>query len=143
MPFRLFVLICEKYHGIIKIVYVVYVSGGVNFMEIGINTMSAMNAMRADFEGTVKRLKAGGCDWLEAMSDWGAKQETIDFYSNLTGGPSGWDPENAELRMEIARKNGMSIKGLFIFDERLDEQAQKLGEILSEKRNFLCGAKLS
>ena len=97
-------------------------------MEIGINTMSAMNAMRADFEGTVKRLKAGGCDWLEAMSDWGAKQETIDFYSNLTGGPSGWDPENAELRMEIARKNGMSIKGLFIFDERLDEQAQKLGK---------------
>ena len=62
-------------------------------MKIGVNAMSTISAMRDDFEGTIKRLKDGGCDYLEVMSDWGAKQETIDFYAGLTNGSSGWDPD--------------------------------------------------
>lgn len=101
-------------------------------MDIGINAMSAIGAMKKDFEGTIKRLKDGGCSWIEAMSDWGAKPETIEFYAGLTGGPSGWDPENTVSRIASMKKDGMKIKGIFVFDELLMDQAEDLGKYCSE-----------
>lgn len=101
-------------------------------MEIGINVMSSMGAMREDFEGTVVKLKNGGCTFFEAMSDWGARPETIAFFSNLTGGDSGWDIENTVRRLEILKKHDMSIKGSFVFDEILEEQAEDLGKYCKE-----------
>lgn len=101
-------------------------------MEIGINAMSAIGTMKDDFEGAIRRLKAGGCSWIEAMSDWGAKPETVAFYEKLTGGPSGWDPENTVARLEKMKKEDMKIKGIFVFDELLEEQADELGKYCSQ-----------
>lgn len=101
-------------------------------MEIGINAMSAINALKEDFDGTIGKLKAGGCSWIEAMSDWGAKPETVAFYANLTGGPSGWDPENTVKRIEHMKKYGMEIRGIFVFDELLEDQADDLGKYCSQ-----------
>ncbi len=94
---------------------------------IGINAMSTISAMRADFSGTIRRLAEAGCDFLEPMSDWGARPETIEFYSGLTGGPSGWDPENTLVRLKEMRACGMDAHGMFVFDEYLVEQAEELG----------------
>lgn len=96
-------------------------------MKIGINAMSTIGAMAQDFEGTIKRLREAGLDYIEAMSDWGARPETIEFYTGLTGS-SGWDPENTLRRLEVLRSYGMDIRGIFIFDEALDEQAEELGK---------------
>lgn len=96
-------------------------------MQIGINAMSSIREMKEDFTGAAKRLKNGGCDFIETMSEWGAKQETIDFYAGLSGGPSGWEPGNTEKRIESLKKLGMGIKGMFVFDELLLEQADDLG----------------
>ena len=103
-------------------------------MEIGINAMSTIGAMRADFPGTVRRLKAGGIDYVEAMSDWGAARERLDFYASLSGGPGGWDPENTLRRLEALRAEGMDIPGMFIFDDFavLDGQAEALGDYCQE-----------
>lgn len=101
-------------------------------MEIGINAMSAIGVMKDDFDGTIDRLKAGGCSWIEAMSDWGAKPETIAFYANLTGGPSGWDADNTVNRIERMKKQGMKIRGIFVFDELLEAQADDLGQYCSK-----------
>lgn len=97
-------------------------------MRIGINVMSSISAMRKDFEGTVQKLRDGGCYYFELMSDWGARQETIDFYAGLSGGASGWDPANTLKRLEIIRSYGMDVKGMFVFDEILEEQADALGQ---------------
>ena len=96
-------------------------------MRIGINAMSLISKMKEDFSGTVTALREAGCDDLELMSDWGAKKETIDFYAGLTGGPSGWDPENTLLRLKEMRKKGLDACGMFVFDECLEEQAGALG----------------
>ena len=86
-------------------------------MQIGINAMSTIDAMRKDFAGTVRRLRDGDCAYIEAMSDWGARKETLEFYAGLTGGPGGWDPENTLKRLETLRTLDMSIPGIFIFDD--------------------------
>ena len=105
-------------------------------MDIGINVMSSIGTMKEDFQGTLKKLVNGGCSFLELMSDWGAKQETIDFYASLTGGPSGWDPENTLERLQIIRSLGMDAKGMFVFDEMLEEQAEDLGKYCKENGIF-------
>lgn len=96
-------------------------------MKIGINAMSTIGAMKNDFDGTIRRLHEGGCDYIESMSDWGAKQETIDFYAKLSGGPGGWDPLNTVKRLEKLHEYGMEIRGMFVFTDILEEQADKLG----------------
>lgn len=97
-------------------------------IEIGINVMSTIGAMKRDFPGTVERLRQGGCGWFELMSDWGARQDTIDYFARLTGGSSGWDPENTLRRLEVIREKGMDARGTFVFDEALEEQAEALGQ---------------
>ena len=101
-------------------------------MKIGINVMSTIGSMKDDFTGTVDRLYRGGCSFLELMSDWGARQETIDFYASLTGGKSGWDPENTLERLDYIHSIGMDVKGMFVFDEVLEEQAEELGKYCSQ-----------
>lgn len=101
-------------------------------MEIGINAMSAISAMRMDFAGSIHRLKEGGCAYIEAMSDWGATQKTIDFYAGFTGGASGWDKENTIRRIEEMKKSDLYVKGMFVFDEVLEEQAEELGQYCGE-----------
>lgn len=101
-------------------------------MEIGINAMSSIGTMQKDFEGAILRLKDGGCTWIEAMSDWGARPETVVYYENLTGGPSGWDPQNTVNRIEFMKKENMQIRGIFVFDEILEEQAEDLGKYCRE-----------
>lgn len=96
-------------------------------MQIGINVMSTIGAMREDFEGTAVKLKEAGCSYFEAMSDWGAKPETVAFYASLTG-KSGWDPENTLKRLDFLHSIGMDIKGMFVFEDCLEEQAEALGE---------------
>ena len=95
-------------------------------LQIGVNAMSLIKPMKEDFEGVVKQLKEGGIDYLEVMSDWGAKQETIDFYASLTGGSSGWDIDNTVKRLEIMNAMDFPAKGAFIFDEVLLDQAEAM-----------------
>lgn len=97
-------------------------------MQIGINVMSTIGAMREDFQKTVKQLTDGGCSYFEAMSDWGAKEETLDFYAGLTGGRNGWNPEQTLDRLKYIRSVGSDIRGIFVFEETILEQAEKLGE---------------
>ena len=101
-------------------------------MEIGVNVMSSSQVMREDFAGSIRKLKESGCSYLEAMSDWGAKPETIQFYADLSGGPSGWDPDQTVERIAEARKIGMDIKGIFVFEECIEEQLDKLGPYCRE-----------
>ena len=102
-------------------------------MKIGINVMSSIKEMRDDFEGTALKLKSWGCDYFEAMSDWGARQETVDHYARFTG-KSYWDRENTLKRLEYLRFIGMDIKGMFVFDELLEEQAKDLGIYCRDNR---------
>ncbi len=95
-------------------------------MKIGINVMSSIKEMREDFEGIASKLKSWGCDYFEVMSDWGARQETVDYYAQFTG-ESHWDRENTLKRLGYLRSIGMDIKGMFVFDELLEEQAKDLG----------------
>ena len=97
-------------------------------MQIGINVMSTIGLMRENFEETVKRLTDGGCSYFEAMSDWGAKEETLDFYAGLTGGRNGWDPAGTLERLQYIRSLGSDIRGIFVFDEALQGQIEELGE---------------
>lgn len=96
-------------------------------MEFGINVMSLIHAMNEDFDGCINRLKTGGCNYFEAMSNWGAEQKTVEFYEKMMGGPSGWDKENTLKRLTYLRSIGMDIKGLFVFEDKLIEQAEELG----------------
>ncbi len=102
-------------------------------MKIGINSMSTMKQMNEDFEGTIQKLKDYGCDMIEPMSDWGASQKTLEFFESMTG-KSGWDPENAAKRIQYIRSQGMDVKGMFIFDECLEEQLPALGEFCRENQ---------
>ena len=97
-------------------------------MKLGVNAMSMIKVMYEDFEGCVQRLKKGGVDYIEAMSDWGADPKQLEFYAKMTGAPSGWDPENTLNRLEYLRSQGMDMKGMFVFDDRLDEQIDAMGE---------------
>ena len=101
-------------------------------LQIGVNAMSLIKPMKEDFEGVVKQLKEGGIDYLEVMSDWGAKKETIDFYASLTGGSSGWDIDNTVKRLEFMNAMDFPAKGAFIFDEVLLDQAEAMGEYMAE-----------
>lgn len=94
---------------------------------IGVNAMSLISPMREDFSSVIRRLAEGGCDRLELMSDWGARPETIEFYSKMTGGPSGWDPENTIARLREMRAAGIGAEGMFVFDDCLLEQAEEMG----------------
>ena len=105
---------------------------GRSSMQIGINTMSTISAMRENFQETVKRLTDGGCSYFEAMSDWGAKKETLDFYAGLTGGGNGWDPAHTLERLEYIRSLGSDIRGIFVFDETIRGQIEELGEYCRE-----------
>ena len=97
-------------------------------MQIGINVMSTISMMRESFQETVNRLTDGGCSYFEAMSDWGAKEETLDFYAGLTGGRNGWDPEQTLGRLQYIRSVGSDIRGIFVFEDTILEQAEQLGE---------------
>ena len=68
-------------------------------MQIGINVMSLATPMNQDFESCIHSLKNAGCNYFELMSDWGAFPETIKFYENLSGEPSGWDFENSKKEL--------------------------------------------
>lgn len=96
-------------------------------MEIGINAMSLIGEMNKDFKGCVARLKKGGCSYLEPVSDFGAKPETLAFYAKLSGGASGWDLNNFENRLSYLRSEGMDIKGMFVFDEDFENQIDDIG----------------
>lgn len=100
-------------------------------MKVGLNVMSLITPMREDYEGSVDRLNEGA-DFYELMSDWGGDPETIVFYQQFTGGPSGWDPENAKKRMAYLNAKGTPAKGLFIFEDRIMEQAEALGQYCQE-----------
>ena len=100
--------------------------------DIGINAMSSIDAMRKDFIRTIRRLREGGCGWIEAMSDWGASRETVEFYAEMSGGPSGWDRENTVRRIQEMKKYGLRVEGLFVFYEHLEEQAEDLGKYCLE-----------
>lgn len=76
-------------------------------MEIGINAMSLIGEMNKDFKGCVAKLKEGGCSYLEPVSDFGAKPETLAFYAKLSGGASGWDLNNFEKRLSYLRSVGI------------------------------------
>lgn len=97
-------------------------------MELGINAMSMIKTMHEDFEGCVERLKQGGCKYIEPISDWGGDPQKIEFYAKMSGAPSGWDAENMLKRLQYLRANEMDIKGMFVFDDFLEAQAQELGE---------------
>jgi len=101
-------------------------------MQIGINVMSTISMMRERFQETVKRLTDGGCSYFEAMSDWGAKEETLDFYAGLTGGRNGWDPAQTLERMQYIRSLGSDIRGIFVFDESIQGQTEELGKYCRE-----------
>lgn len=96
-------------------------------IELGINTMSLINVMNEDFDGCVNRLKSEGCNYFEAMSNWGAEQKTVEYYEKMMGEPSRWDKENTLERLANLRSIGMDIKGLFIFEDKLIEEAEELG----------------
>ena len=102
-------------------------------MKIGINSMSTIRQMNEDFEETIQRLKDCGCDMIEPMSDWGASKKTLEFFEKLTG-KSGWDPENAKKRIQYIRSHGMDVKGMFVFDECLEEQLPALGGFCRENQ---------
>ena len=97
-------------------------------MKLGVNAMSLMKAMHEDFDGCMQRLADGGCDYIEAMGDWGADPKMLEFYANLAGAPSGWSKENTLKRLAIIRKKGMDIIGTFIFDDYLDDEIQEMGQ---------------
>ena len=97
-------------------------------MEIGINAMSLISEMNKNFKGCVAKLKEGGCSYLEPVSDFGAKPETLAFYAKLSGGASGWDLNNFESRLVYLRSVGIDIKGMFVFDEDLENQIDDIGQ---------------
>lgn len=101
-------------------------------MQIGINVMSLGTPMNQNFESCINNLKNAGCNYFELMSDWGAFPETIKFYENLSGEPSGWDFENSKKRISAIRKAGMDVKGMFVFEECLKGQADELGKYCQE-----------
>ena len=61
--------------------------------------MSLATPMNQGFESCIHSLKNAGCNYFELMSDWGAFPETIKFYENLSGEPSGWDFENSKKEL--------------------------------------------
>ena len=102
-------------------------------MKLGINCMCLIGAMAKDYEGTVDRLCAGGCDYLEAMSNWGADPKVLEYYASLTGVPSGWDPENTKSRNAYLKSKGMHIEGMFIFDDTIMDQVEEMGAYCQEE----------
>lgn len=103
-------------------------------MEIGINAMSLIGEINKDFEGCVAKLKEGGCSYLEPVSDFGAKPETLAFYAKLSGGASGWDLNNFEKRLSYLRSVGLDVKGMFVFDEDLENQIDDIGKFCAKNQ---------
>ncbi len=101
-------------------------------LDIGINTMSLTRLLQSDLEGTVRKLSENGCTNLEPMTDWGAKEETIAFFSQFTGPNAGWNPDVMPERLAILKRYGMKVRGMFIFDECIMEQASDLGKHCAE-----------
>ncbi len=101
-------------------------------MKIGVNAMSLAKAFYEDFEGNVARLREGGCDYIEAMSSWGADPKVIEFYASLSGVPDGWSKTGTLTRLAGLRKAGMDAFGAFIFDEYLDRDVQEMGQYFKE-----------
>lgn len=105
-------------------------------MKIGVNSMCLAKAFHEDFEGNVARLKEGGADYIEAMSNWGSDPKVIEFYASLSGVPNGWGKENTVVRLEGIRKAGMDIHGAFIFDEFLDKEIHEMGQYYKDNGFF-------
>ena len=68
-------------------------------MKLGINTMSISKEIRADLPGVAAYLRSIGCDYIESMTDLGAKEKTVEFYARLIGGRSGWDMDGIRGRV--------------------------------------------
>ena len=97
-------------------------------MKIGINGLSLMSSLNKDFRKTAQILKDGGCNYIEPLSDWCADPKMLEFYANLSGERSNWDPENAAKRITILKEYGIDVIGMFVFTDFIEEQAQQLGE---------------
>lgn len=95
--------------------------------KIGVNGMSLMKAFNEDIYGTAKRLREGGCEFIEPLSDWCADPKLLEFYENLTGIKSNWSPENTTKRIGILRECGIKVQGMFVFTDYIEEQAEELG----------------
>lgn len=103
-------------------------------MRVGTNVTGLIGEMNRNFEGCTQKLKAGGLDYFEIMSDWGADPKTLAFYKNLTGCDSGWDNDSLEKRISYFRANGMDVWGMFVFDEILESQAEELGKFCQKNQ---------
>ena len=101
-------------------------------MQIGINTLSISKELRADLPGTAAYLRSIGCGYIEAMTDLGAKEETLEFYARLTGGRSGWDMAGIRSRVAAMREAGLDVQGVFLFDECLEDNLDEIGALLRE-----------
>ena len=101
-------------------------------MKIGINTMSLTKEFNADFSGIASYLQSIGCSYLEPMSDFEAKEETLNFYASLSGGRSGWDSAGMRTRIAQLREMGIDVQGVFLFDECLEEQMDEVGALCQE-----------
>lgn len=96
-------------------------------MKFGTNAISIIGQMRENFEGIVDVLHEAGCAFLEPCGDWGASRELLDICEKQAG-KSYWDPENMEKRLEYMHTVGMTIPGMFVFDQILEEQADQMGK---------------
>lgn len=101
-------------------------------MRIGINTMSISNEIRADISGVATYLRSIGCGYIEPMTDLGAKEETVEFYAQFTGGRTGWDMAGIRDRVAAVRAAGLDVQGVFLFDECLEENLDEIGTLLQK-----------
>ena len=101
-------------------------------MQIGINTLSISNEIRSDLPGVADYLRSIGCSYIEAMTDLGAKEETVEFYARLIGGRSGWDMAGIRGRVAAMREAELDVQGAFLFDECLEENLDEIGALLRE-----------
>lgn len=96
-------------------------------MKFGANVISIIPQMREDFKGTVDALKIAGCTFLEPTGDWGASDELLNICEKQAG-KSGWDTQNMENRLNYLKSVGMTIPGMFVFDQILEKQADQMGK---------------
>ena len=99
-------------------------------MKIGINGLSLMKDLNKDFHKTAAFLRDGGCNYIEPLSDWCADPKMLEFYANLSGERTNWDPENAAKRITILKEYGIGVIGMFVFTDFIEEQAQQLGGVV-------------
>ena len=101
-------------------------------MQIGINTLSIAKEIREDPSGVAAYLRSIGCGYIEAMTDLGAKEETVEFYAQFIGGRSGWDMAGIRSHVAEMREAGMDVQGVFLFDDCLKENLDEICALLQE-----------